>query len=86
MTAHVTHITKQGAYRSRPRSHVRSFCRGVILGVAGASMLVGMAATGYVIKSAAGINLFPGKSVLHEPLWPIAVAVRQRIAAVRQVF
>lgn len=68
------------------RSTWRAFCRGVVFGVVGSSLFVGFAVTGYVVKSAAGINLFPGKSVFHEQLWPVAVAVRQRVASVRQAF
>ena len=74
---------------SRPhfaRTPLRSFLRGVVIGASALVFVATAGATGYVVKSAVGINLFPGKSVLHEPLWPIAVAVRHRIAAVRQAF
>lgn len=67
------------------RKHaLRAFLRGVAMGGLGIVLVSALTVSAYVAKSAAGINLLPGHSVLHKPLYPIAQAVRATFAGLQR--
>ncbi|MFV0298539.1 MAG: hypothetical protein ACK5JT_20755 [Hyphomicrobiaceae bacterium] len=53
------------------RQRVRGLLRALALGVCGTVLLAALVIGGYLIKSAAGINLFPGHSPLHTYFYPL---------------
>jgi hypothetical protein len=72
----VTGIVSAGANLRGRRTALGQFCIGLLLGAVSVPVVGGMVCAAYIVKSAMGIDLFPGPSALHEPLFEVARALR----------